>query len=98
MNDVMYKISLYPSRFHAYQTKKGKKGIITQYISNYRIENFDWFVGQLIAFQLLERICLERAFQKIKLKQRCDRCPPKRIADLMLNAMILNNKGCNNIE
>lgn len=92
---VEYRISLHPSKFAAYQSKKGSTGVITNFISQYHHKNFDWFVGELIAYQLVERVCLERAFNKIRLKNRCKRqpiCAPNYIARAMFDAMILNNQ------
>lgn len=86
---VEYKISLYPSKFIGYQSKKGNKGCVKLYISpiwkyihslrwkTYFDEDwiiefmFDEFINELLYTMLLERICLERGFQKIKMKKRC---------------------------
>ena len=71
---VDYKISLYPSRFLGHQAKKGKKGTIILYIYSLWNEckgNFDKFVLDIVYTSLLERICLERAFNKIRMKNRC---------------------------
>ena len=70
---VKYKVSLYPSRYCAYQSKKGKSGEVKLFISTIWdfSRNFDKFLKNCISLIILERICLERGFQKIKMKNRC---------------------------
>lgn len=70
---VKYKVSLYPSQYTAYHSTKGKTGEVKLYISTIWdfSRNFKKFVRISIFLTVLERICLERAFQKIKMKNRC---------------------------
>lgn len=72
--NVEYKVSLYTSKFLGYQSKKRNEGEVKVYISTiwkWSNENFTQFYLALSYITLLERICLERAFQKIRLKNRC---------------------------
>ena len=74
MSNVELKISLYKSKSLGYQSKKGLEGKITLFISNiydYSKQDFDLFVKAFNYTYLLERICLERSFQKIRMKERC---------------------------
>jgi len=79
MSEVDYIISLHPSKFDGYQSKKGNKGEIKAFISNLwkmAMEDsikmskkpFDLFIIHLNFVFTIERYCLERAFQKIKIK------------------------------
>ncbi len=82
LTEVDYKISLYPSKFLGYQSKSKNQGYIKLFIpsiwdwvntwsDNY--ENiFENFNSAIIYITLLERICLERAFQKIRMTKRCE--------------------------
>ena len=70
---MTYKISLYPSKFVGYQFKSGATGEVKVFIStiwNHSI-TFEDFLEKIIYITILERICLERAFQKIRMKNRC---------------------------
>lgn len=73
MNEVTYKFSTYPSRFLGYQAKKQDTGTVTLYISSIwnEAEKFDDFLEIFLDTLILERICLERGFQKIRMKNRC---------------------------
>ena len=74
MTEVEYKVSLYPSRFLGYQSKARDKGEVKAYISTiweYCGADYWKFIFSLDFILLLERICLERAFQKIRMKDRC---------------------------
>ncbi len=79
MTEVNYKISTYLSKADGYQSKKGVTGEIKAYISNLWNETKEWaannqfdhfalFVDYLNVIIIHERYCLERAFQKIKIK------------------------------
>jgi hypothetical protein len=79
--DITYKISLYESKSLAYQQKniKKKKASIKLFISQLwkDCDNFggiddtiNQFVKKLIYYTLIERVCLEYAFNNI----RCGRC------------------------
>jgi len=83
---IKYKISLKNSKFWGYQSKSGNAGSITLFVSNIyeKSTDFDDFIRKYIITQLTERICLERAFQKIRLKNRCKNCVPSDLAMLML--------------
>lgn len=83
MPEVEYIVSTFPSNSEGYQAKKGDKGQIKAYISNiYRFvekeneeDRFGFFVDLLNYVIIHERFCLERAFQKIKIKGgMCDPC------------------------
>ncbi len=84
--EVEYIVSNYPSKYVGYHTCKKETGKITAYISNIWkcSENPETFTEDLIFIFLLERICLERAFQKIRLKQRCHPCVMAPLARYML--------------
>lgn len=82
MTEIEYKISLYPSKCAAYQSKNKDKGEIKLYISTIwkHSKNFDYFVQWIIYYTIVERICLERAFQKIRMKNRCKPCKMEKYA------------------
>ena len=92
MIEIEYKISLHLSKFLAYQSKNKNKGIVKLFISviwKYVRKDFDRFVIWINYLTILERICLERAFQKIRMKNRCKPykdflCKIEQIAYLML--------------
>lgn len=94
MSEVEYKISLYPSKFKAYSGKKGKNGYVKLFISNIWEEadkDFDLLVMRMICYTLLERICLERAFNKIRIKGgKCNPCCVKKYA-LEMYRFVLEN-------
>lgn len=88
MYDVKYKISTYPAKSHAYQSKKGLEGVITLYISNIwkHSKSYGRFVVDCIYYIILERVCLERGFQKIRMKNRCNPCKMEKYAkEIFLN-------------
>lgn len=84
--EVEYFVSIYPSKFAGYHTCKGTSGKVMVYL--YELwkysENEETLIEELIFIVLLERICLERAFQKIRLKQRCHPCVMAPLARYML--------------
>ena len=43
-------------------------------------KSFEHFVQKMIFYIIIERICLERAFQKIKMKNRCKPCKMEKYA------------------
>lgn len=67
---INYKISTYPSKFAGYQSKKGGVGTITMYIVSIWscAKNLPAFIRDLIWTGLIERICIETAFQRIRIK------------------------------
>ena len=74
MTEVEYKVSLYPSKFLAYQSKARGNGEVKAYISTiWKMCDSDFFrfVYWLDFLIVLERICLERGFQKVKMTNRC---------------------------
>ena len=101
LNNVEYKISLHPSRFVGYQSKNGNRGEVKLYVGTLWFNNsfeeekdfekdFEWFLEDFIHTLILERICLERAFQKIRLKNRCGSfhtftCKMDYITSIMMN-------------
>ncbi len=88
MNEIDLRISTHPSEFLGYQAKSGIRGTITLFVSTLWKEaegEFDRFVAELDYVYLLERICIERAFQRIRMNNRCEPyCKLQKIADLML--------------
>lgn len=76
--EVDYTLSLHNSKFIGYQSKNKNTGKITIYIATLwkwileRDYTLDHFVSEIIFITILERICLERAFQKIRMKNRCE--------------------------
>lgn len=85
MIDVKYQVSINPSKFMAYYTINKKKGIgtnkmfLNSFYNSYLIQHdeyneekfVDSITAKIICFTLLERICLERAYNKCKIKNRC---------------------------
>jgi len=71
--EVEYKVSTYPSKSGAYQSKNKYYGCVKLFISTIykRSKSFEHFVQRIIFNILLERICLERGFQKIIMRNRC---------------------------
>lgn len=84
--EVEYKISMYPSRFHGRQYKLRNKGCVTIFVLSLwdhtyekKLDmdtNFSDFVSDLISIIIMERICLETGFQKIRIKGGS--CNPKK--------------------
>ena len=85
MIEVEYKVSVSKSKFHGYQSKKGDLGCVKTFVSSIwddSKEDFYLFVLRLIYIIIHERICLERAFQRIKIKGgMCNPCCVRRIAE-----------------
>lgn len=73
MTEVNYKISTYPSKSFAYQSKNKHNGEVKLFISTIWIhsKSFEHFVQACIYYTLIERVCLERGFQRIRMKNRC---------------------------
>lgn len=95
MIEVDFLVSTKVSKFLGYQSKKGNMGYIKSYVSNIwditsdwveilnEGEHFDWFVRFLILMIIHEYYCLERAFQKIKIKGgMCNPCCIQKLSDL----------------
>lgn len=84
---VLY-ISTHPSKFAGYQAKAGSRGKITLYVQTLWMDaggDEDRFIDGLAYVYLLERVCLERAFQRIRMTDRCEPvCKLLRVADLMM--------------
>jgi hypothetical protein len=70
---IDYVISTFKSKYTAYHNKKYPDGTVKLYISKIweYSKDFEDFLEGINFFILLERICLERGLQKIKLKNRC---------------------------
>lgn len=75
---INFTYSLYLSQFHAYHSINKNVGKITCYLAKIWHGNqcneafvFTRFVPNLIGYELLERICLERANLRIRIKNRC---------------------------
>jgi hypothetical protein len=87
MCDVEYSVSLHPSKFEGYQSKAGQSGKVTLFIATIWDtvgEDYERFLEELIWVSIIERVCLERAFQRIRMKNRCEPvCKLLKIADLM---------------
>ena len=92
--EIFYKISTFPSKFLGYQEKKGKNGTIKLFITSIWgiSQDFNKFLEEMIFTLILERICLERAFQKIRMKNRCNPCKMERFAVSMYLHIIENTK------
>lgn len=87
MTEVEYIISTYSSKFAGYQSKKGINGIVKAYINPIYKNSSDLlsFTLHLIHIILIERICLERAFNKIRIKGgMCNPCCIDKIADKIM--------------
>jgi hypothetical protein len=73
--EIEYAISTHPSRFMGYQEKSGTRGTIKLYVASiykqYEEEGEPPFVDLLIFYMLVERFCIERAFQHVRMHQRC---------------------------
>jgi len=88
---VEYKVSTHKSKYEGYHSKKGNIGSVKAFISNLwhdviqyskrlDIDIFDLFVESLITTYICERFCLERAFQRIRIKGgACNPCCIKNI-------------------
>jgi hypothetical protein len=70
---IQHIISTRNSKFSGYQSKKGNNGNVKLFINTIwnQTKDFDKFVNDLIYFDILERICLERGILKIRMKNRC---------------------------
>ena len=90
-----YKISTFQSKYNAYWKVKQQIPMITFYVSTLwkSSENdFDTFVDHLIFLHILERICLERRFQHIRMKNRCKPCKMWKYAQYIQYCINKNNK------
>lgn len=86
MSEVEYKISTHIGNSDGYQSKKGAKGEIKVFVSNVwkktekwakdsNHDPFDIFVDYFNSIFIHERYCIERAFQKIRIKGgMCNPC------------------------
>lgn len=86
--EVKYVISLHDSKFGGYQSKSNNKGIVKAYVSTIYKGSYDYdtFVIHLIHIILHERICLERAFNKIRIKGgMCNPCCVESIANSIMD-------------
>ena len=101
VNKIDFLISTKVNKFLGYQSKKGNKGCVKSYVSNiWNItskwvkiinegEHFDWFVKFLILMIIHERYCLERAFQRIRIKGgMCKPCCVQNISDLTFEYLL----------
>lgn len=95
LGKIDYLISTKINRFLGYQSKKGDFGCVKAFISGiWEItsewtenlkggDHFEWFVKCLCLMIIHERYCLERAFQKIRIKGgMCTPCCVEKIADI----------------
>lgn len=93
---VEYRVSTYRSKYNAYWNPKKPKATITFYVSTLWEESesdFNTFVDHLIFLHILERICLERRFQHIKMKNRCKpTCKMAKYAKFIWYCMKKNEK------
>jgi len=90
--NVEYLVSINNSKFAGYQSKKGSNGIVKVFVSTLskHIESFEDFKNALIYYTIHERICLERAFNKIKIKGgMCKPCCVENLAIEMYNSLNL---------
>ncbi len=94
MSDIDFLVSTKINKFLGYQSKKGNDGYVKSYVSNIwditsdwvkilnNGEHIAWFVRFLILMIIHERYCLERAFQRIKIKGgMCNPCCIEKISD-----------------
>jgi hypothetical protein len=85
--EVKYNVSTYLSKFAGYQSKKGKNGKVKIFISKiwrWAKEDFSTFWKRMIFIILIERICLERAFNNIRIEGgMCNPCCVKNAAKEM---------------
>lgn len=85
MTEIKYKVSTRKSKFGGYHSTSKGKSTITAYIQNLRYEDsFEYFVHNLIYIFIVERIYLERGFQRIRMKNRCSPCKMDKYADEMM--------------
>lgn len=95
MPEVDYLISTKVNKFLGYQSKKGNRGYVKSYISNIwditqewtgtlkGEDHVSWFVRFLVLMIIHERYCLERAFQRIKIKGgMCKPCCVEKLSDI----------------
>lgn len=70
---VKYRYSLHDSRFLGYQAKSGASGTVTLYITSIwkYTRDVDEFIDQLNFILVLERICLQRGLEGIRMRGRC---------------------------
>lgn len=97
MLDVNYKVSLHKAKTPARWNINKDKGNIILYIGNIwsSINNvlndsniYEYFIEWSILYILMERICLERAFNKIKIKGgRCNPCCVENVAFRMFDSL-----------
>ena len=96
MTEVDYLISTNLSKFDGYQSKKGNKGYVKAYVANlwntsleneYKFDEdqFQLFVNLLNSILIHERYCLERAFQRIRIKGGM--CKPCCVGNLVKNTV-----------
>jgi hypothetical protein len=90
--NVDLSISLNSSKFSGYQSKSGYDGKIKLFISSIwkDSKNEENFIINLSYVYLLERICIERAFNKIKIKNRCTPCKLRPIVSNMINYLLVD--------
>jgi hypothetical protein len=96
--DVDYGVSLHEGKHPAYWNINGDEGKITFYLGEiwdlaqsrskpdiYGWDEMDAFIDELLFFDLSERFCLERAHEKIRIKNgRCNPCCVKYFSELAL--------------
>jgi len=85
---VEYRVSLHPSKSAGYQSKARNRGTVTLFLPvlwERSGGDVDAFVDELVCVSVLERICLERAWQKIRMKNRCH--PTCKMEKIMLMMM-----------
>ena len=93
MTEINYKISLSKAKTPAHWNINKDKGNIIIYVSNIWKESTSYisFIYWLIYYDIIERICLERAFNKIRIKGgRCNPCCVRNIASKMFDIIILD--------
>lgn len=82
--NVKYTISTNFAKFHGYQSKKGERGEIKLFVAEIwkDCSNFEDFVIAISHILTIERYCLERAFNKIRIKGgMCNPCCIMPLAD-----------------
>lgn len=89
--NIQYIVTTNYGKSFGYQSKKGLDGIVKLFLPNIwdDTNNFFGFVLRIILTTLWERNCLERCFNKIKIKGgMCNPCCVQDITIEMYNAIL----------
>lgn len=80
--DIEYRVSLFKGKYTAYHNTNKNKGTITIYLTNLETKDksFELIVSEMVFLFLLERVCVERGRNNIRMKNRCNPCKMENIA------------------